>query len=252
MIALTRPVSPSLGRCELTHLERVPIDVELAAQQHAAYERALATLGARCVRLPEEPDLPDAVFVEDTALVLDEIAVITNPGAPSRRPELETVIHALADHRPLHRIRPPGTLDGGDVMRVGRSLVVGLSSRTNADGVAQLRDATAPFDYTVVPIPVVGCLHLKSACSHLGRGAILLNPAWVDPQHFAAYERIAVDEREPAAANALALGGGLIVSRSFARTRDRLNARGFNTVDVEVSELHKAEAGVTCMSILVA
>ena len=137
-------------------------------------------------------------------------------------------------------------------MRVGRSLFVGLSSRTNADGIAQLRDATGAFEYTVIPIPVAAALHLKSMCSHVGRGAILLNPAWVDPRHFAAYECIAVDEREPAAANALELGGTLIVSRSFARTRDRLVARGFTTVDVEVSELHKAEGGVTCMSILVA
>src|ERR1051326_2602421 len=161
MIAVTRAVSPRLAECELTHLAREPIDIPRACAQHAAYEQLLCTLGDEIVRLPPAPDLPDGVFVEDTALVLGEIAVITRPGARTRRLETSSVAALLAGYRGLRYLTPPATLDGGDVLGVGRTLYVGRSTRTNQEGVEQLGDLLAPFDYRVVPVDFTGCLHLK-------------------------------------------------------------------------------------------
>ena len=127
-IAITRPVSASLAHCELTHLAREPIDVPRARAQHAAYERLLGSLGASLVRVGPAPDLPDAVFIEDTAVVLDELAVVTRPGAASRRPETDAVASVLASYRPLRTMTAPATLDGGDVLRLGRTLYVGRSA----------------------------------------------------------------------------------------------------------------------------
>jgi dimethylargininase len=250
IIALTRNVSLSINQCELTHLERSLIDVERAQAQHERYEEALTLIGCAIERLPPCPDLPDAVFVEDTAVVVDEIAVIANPGAPSRRPETVTVQEALACHRQLAQIEPPGTLDGGDVLRAGRRLWVGLSGRSNRAGVDQLASALRPFGYQVAGIELTSCLHLKTAVCQVAPDTVLLNRRWVDPSHFAGLEIIDVDETEPFAANALLVGEKLIHAASHVRTREMLEKRGFGVVPVDVSELAKAEAGVTCCSII--
>jgi dimethylargininase len=250
MLAITRAVSPSLGRCELTHLERSPIDVDLARAQHRAYEEALASLGARVVPLPEEPDLPDAVFVEDTAVVTPELAVLTRPGAASRRPEVVSVARALAPHRRLAHLEAPATLDGGDVLQLGRTFFVGRSGRTGEEGIGRLRDLFSPFGYAVEGVPITGCLHLKSAVTCVADGVVLVNPAWVDPRVFGA-RWIEVDPAEPAAANALRIGGAVIHAARHGRTRARLEREGFRVVPVDVSELEKAEGAVTCCSVLV-
>src|SRR2546423_7612217 len=148
-IALTRPVSASINDCELTFHEQQPIDVARAIEQHRAYEDCLRSLGVQVVRLPPEPDLPDAVFVEDTAIVVDEVAVIPLMGAASRRPETISLAAALKAYRPLHHLEPPATLDGGDVLRIGRKLFIGLFSRTNQAGIAQLGAHLPPFWYGV-------------------------------------------------------------------------------------------------------
>src|SRR5688572_7023332 len=171
--AITREVSSSINECELAFHARQPIDVAKAIAQHKAYRECLAELGARIVSLPAEPGLPDAVFVEDAAVVLDEIAVIANMGAASRRGEVVSVAEALARYRPIEYLKAPATLDGGDVMRIERTLFVGLSRRTNRQGVEQLSDLVRPYGYQVHPIEVTGCLHLKSACSYVGRNTIL-------------------------------------------------------------------------------
>lgn len=151
-IALTRDVSPAMPRCELSHLARTPIDLAQAAAQHVAYERCLMELGCRVLRLPADDSMPDAVFIEDTAVVVPELAVVTRPGAASRRGETVAVASALAAHRTLARIETPGTLDGGDVLQIGRTLYVGRAARSNADGIAQLARLLAPFDYRVIPV----------------------------------------------------------------------------------------------------
>jgi dimethylargininase len=256
-VALTRPVSASIGQCELTHLDRQPIDVDLARAQHHRYEEALAALGCRVERLPEEPNLPDAVFVEDAAIVLDELAIVTRPGAASRRPETRTVARALERYRPLATIEPPGTLDGGDVLRVGpdeasgKTLYVGLSQRSSRAAVEQMRTLLAPLGYSVRGVPVRGCLHLKSAVTQVAEDLLLINRGWVDGERFDGLGLLDVDPSEPYAANALRIDGTLVYAAAYPRTRERLEARGIAVSIVDLSELAKAEGAVTCCSLIV-
>lgn len=250
-IAITRPVSPSLACCELTHVPRQALDWRRAARQHARYERALASLGCTVQHLPAEPDLPDAVFVEDAAVVLDELAVITRPGARSRRPETTTVATALAPYRPLGHIVAPGTLDGGDVLHIGTRVFVGASTRSNRTGRAQLRALLAPHGYHVIDVAVAGCLHLKSAVTAVADETLLIQRAWVDAQAFRAFALIDVDPAEPFAANVLRVADAVLVPSAYRRTRRRLEGRGLRVRGVDVSELAKAEGGVTCCSLVV-
>jgi dimethylargininase len=249
-IALTRGVSPAMARCELTHLARVPIDVRLASAQHADYTRALAGLGCDVVALPGDPASPDCVFVEDVAIVVDEIAVVTRPGAESRRAETAAVAEALVPYRRVTAIAAPGTIDGGDVLRIGRRLFVGQSARSNASGIEQLRAILWPYGYTVTGVPVGGCLHLKSAITQAGLETVLLNPAWVNLRAFRAGRAIDVDPSEPYAGNGLLVGHTLIYPTSFPKTRARLEAAGIDVRGVDVSELQKAEGAVTCCSVI--
>ncbi len=249
-IAITRPVSPAIVRCELTHLERQPIDAARAAAQHGHYEQVLAELGCQVISLPVEPELPDSVFVEDMALVLPELAVITRPGAPSRRPEVEAVAQELERHRPLAFITPPATIDGGDVLQIGRRILVGLSSRTNAAAVEQLTTLLRPHGYAVEGVRFEGFLHLKSVVTQVGPETVLLNPACVEPATFAGLERIAVDPAEPQAANGLPVGDAVIFPEAYPRTAERLELAGLHLVRIDLSELAKAEAAVTCCSLI--
>ena len=250
--AFTRSVSPRIAECALTHLERQPIDAERAARQHSAYEQALADAGFEIVRLPDLPHDPDAVFVEDTAILLGEHAVITRPGAQSRAGEANHAARDLAPYFTVHRLAA-GTLDGGDVLRIGRILYVGLSSRTNAAGAEALRSVAVPLGYEVVGVEPRQCLHLKTAVTFAGRDAsgtprILVNPDWTDPAVFADVEPVRTDE--PAAANCLRAGDRLILPAGNPRTADELRRLGYDLVELDVSELQKAEAGVTCMSLI--
>jgi dimethylargininase len=252
-IALTRAVSPSMAACELTHLARTSIDVALAERQHAAYEDALRACGWSVVRVPPAPSCPDAVFVEDTLVVVDEIAVATRPGAASRRREVAGAAETAAGWRPIVAIQAPGTLDGGDVLRLGRRILAGRSARTNDDGLAQLRALVGPFGYTVAAVEVRGCLHLKSAATAAAEGVLLVNPSWLDARTIGAHDWtvVEVDPAEPFAANALDAGGRTIVADAFPRTRARLEHAGLATLALDMSETAKAEGAVTCCSVLI-
>ena len=252
--AFTRAVSPRLAECELTHLEREPIDPSAADIQHATYERALTDAGFEVIRLADLPDHPDAVFVEDTALLLGDHAVITRPGVASRANEAESTAAGLAAFFELHRLEN-GFLDGGDVLRIADTIYVGRSARTDASGISELRRIVAPFGYRVVEAELRDCLHLKSGTTFAGPDAagtpvLLFNPRSVDPAQFAGVEPMAVDDGEPAAANCLRVGDRLILPAGNPRTAEALRRRGFDVVEVDVSELQKAEAGVTCMSLI--
>jgi len=252
--AFTRAVSPLLAQCELTHLDRVPIDPHAADLQHSAYEQALADAGLEVIRLADLPDHPDAVFVEDTALLLGDHAVITRPGVASRADETHSTAAGLAAHFELHRLEN-GSLEGGDVMLIDHTLYVGRSTRTDADGIADLRRVVAPFGYRVVEAELRDCLHLKSGATFLGPDpggtpVLLFSPRSVDPAQFAGVEPVAVDQAEAAAANCLRVGDRLIVPADHPRTAEHLRDRGFDVVELDVSELQKAEAGVTCMSLV--
>jgi len=248
--ALTRAVSPAIARCELTHLKREVIDVTLARAQHTAYEACLRDAGCRVERLDAGAEMPDAVFIEDVAIVLDETAIITRPGAASRRAETAAVAGALRRYRSLHRMESPATADGGDVLVVGRHVFVGRSSRTNDAGIADLRRVLAPFGYDVTPIEVHGCLHLKSAATAVGENLLLINPAWLPREPFARFDCIDVHPDEPSAANALRIGDRIIYPTMFPLTRARLERRGLQVSAVDVSEVAKAEGAVTCCSLI--
>jgi dimethylargininase len=250
LIAVTRPVSPSLAQCELTHLAREPVDVARARIQHAAYEHLLSSLGATLLRVSAAPEFPDAVFIEDTAVVLDEIAVLARPGAPSRQGESAAVALVLAKFRPVLCMKPPATLDGGDVLRLGRTLHVGRSTRTNQQGIEQLQSLVARFDYRVLPVEFTGCLHLKSAVTVVADGLLLVNPVWISAGAFPAYEVVPIDDSESYAANALRIADAVIYPSQFPRTRDRLVQRGLRVASIDVSELAKAEGAVTCCSLI--
>lgn len=250
LIAITRPISPSFATGERTHVARQPIDLAAAHVEHRVYEDALRALGASIVRAPDAPDQPDAVFVEDTAIVLDEVAVITRPGAPSRRAETTSIARLLSNYRPVRHLEAPATLDGGDVLRLGRTLCVGRSSRTNDDAIAQLRTLLAAFDYHVVPVVVAGCLHLKSAVTAVGENRLLINRAWTDPNAFASSELIDVADDEAFGANALLVRDSVIYPENFPRTAERLEKAGLNVVRTPCSEIAKAEGAVTCCSLV--
>ncbi len=250
LFALTREPSPALGSCELTHLERQAIDLERARAQHRAYESLLAELGCELLRLPAEPELPDSVFVEDVAVVLDELAVITRPGAPSRRPEAESVARALVPFRELAALREPGRLDGGDVLAVGRQLFVGISARTNRAGLRALAETAEPLGYAVTPVAVPGALHLKSAVTAVDERTLVGDARRVDRSEFDAYQWLDVPPGEERAANVLAVGGGrVLVAAGCERTAEMLEGAGLQPVPVDASEFAKADGALTCLSL---
>ena len=247
--AFTRAVSPRLAECELTHLARVAIDPARATGQHAAYEQALRDAGFEVIRLPELPGDPDAVFVEDTALLLDGHAILTRPGAASRAGEVDSTAAGLAAHFTLHRIEH-GFLDGGDVLRIGKRLYVGLSTRTDQDGIDALAAIAGPLGFDVRRAALRDCLHLKTGATLAAPGLLLVNPQAVDPAQFADVAALATDPAEAAAANCVMAGRTVVLPAGNPRTAAALRARGLTVVEVDVSELQKAESGVTCMSLI--
>ena len=249
-IAITRAVSASLAQCELTHLSREPVDIGLAERQHAAYEDALRRLGATIIRAEAAPEFPDAVFIEDTAVVLPELAILTRPGAASRRGETAAVRVALMPYRTVVELEAPATLDGGDVLRLGHTLYVGSSTRTNEAGIDAFARIVEPHGYSVVVVAFSGCLHLKSAATAIGENAVVLNPAWVSDQAFGGADVVVVDPDEPYAANVLLLGRRAIHGAEYPETRARLEAHRLDVTPVASSELAKAEGAVTCCSLV--
>jgi dimethylargininase len=250
LTAITRRVSPCLRECELSFVPRQSIDIVKATQQHRIYEQRLTALGVRIMSLAAEPELPDAVFVEDPAVVVDEVAVMTIMGTTKRQSEVESVASALSAFRPLHFLSEPARLEGGDVMRISRTLYVGASNRTNHTGIDQLAAMLSPYGYQVRAVDVRGCLHLKTGCSYLGRDTILANRAWVDVAQIDRVHVLDVPPAEPWAANVLMIGEVVLLPESFPQTRALLANQGFDTQIIDMSELLKAEAGLTCMSII--
>lgn len=255
-IAFTRAVSPRLFNCETTQAFDAPIDPIRAVRQHAAYEDALIEAGLAVVRLPALPDHPDGVFVEDMAILLDGHAIVTRPGAPSRAGEAESVAQGLAGDFTVHRLGA-GHVDGGDVLEIGRTLYVGLSARTDEAGVRALADLAGPLGYRVVPVRVAGCLHLKSAATFAGPDAaghpvLVHNPDWVSAALFDGVEPLAVAPGEAYGANVLRAGATLLAAADSPRTAQSLTARGFNVATLDISEMRKADAALTCMSLIAA
>jgi dimethylargininase len=253
-VAFTRAVSPRLADCELTYLARTPIDMGAALAQHAAYETALAGAGFEVRRLPPLADAPDGVFVEDIAVILGRHAVITRPGAPSRRGEAISTADVLAGCLDVRRLSA-GSVDGGDVLLIERTLYVGASLRTDAAGIDALRAAAAPLGYATVAVDLRDCLHLKTCATYAGRdGAgdpvVVVDPRHVDPAVFIDVVALEVAPGEGAAANTVRARDDLLIAAGYPRMRDRLAARGFTPVELDTSEFRKAEASLTCLSLL--
>lgn len=249
-LALTHKPSRQLGRCELTCIERQSIDYNGAVEQHAHYCDALREAGARVVTLDVNPDLPDSAFLEDAAVVLDEIVVLTTMGSKVRRAELPRLEPEIARYRAVVPMKLPARLDGGDVLRIGRTFYVGLSGRTDDEGIASFRRIVEPYGYSVVVVPVRNCLHLKSGCTALDDETVLINADWIDPGPFRQFKQLRPADPDPCAANVLRLPGWICMSASFPRTAEQVRRLGHEVREVNISELAKAEAGLTCMSLL--
>ncbi|HVT80129.1 MAG TPA: arginine deiminase-related protein [Phycisphaerae bacterium] len=255
-MALTRPVPPWMAECELTHVAREPIDIPRAMAQHEAYEEALRSLGVEVRRLAAAPGLPDSVFIEDTAVVLPEVAVLMQPGAASRRPEIVAVEAALLPMRRVARIIWPGTMDGGDVLVVPqmRTIFVGLSTRTNAEGAGQFRAIVEPLGYRMETVVMEGCLHLKSAATQIAgaeeKPLLLVNPRWLPAGALGGMARLEIHPEEPHGANAIGVGGVVLHGAEFTLTRHILHCHGIRVVPVVNDELAKAEGALTCCSLI--
>ena len=252
VVAITHIPSPRMNDAVRTFIDVHAIDLDLAALQHEEYRRVLERAGAEVIVLDVNSAHADAVFVEDTAVVLDEVAIVTSMGAPSRREEPLGIEPELRRHRSaMARIEAPATLEGGDVLRVGRTLFVGATSRTNAAGVAALRAIAAPLGYTVRTVAVDGCLHLKTACTALPDGTLLVNPRWLDARDLAGHDLLHVADGEPDAANVVLVGDRVLMGAAHPRTTDLVRGRSFEVDLIDLSEFAKAEGCVTCLSILV-
>jgi dimethylargininase len=250
MLALTHVPSPKMEQCQLTYVARAPIDHGRAVRQHEDYCGMLRECGVRVRTLDVNRDLPDCVFVEDAAIVLDELAVLASMGTASRQPEVAGIEPELRKYRAVHRIEAPATIEGGDVLRVGRTLLVGLSERTNREGVAALEAVVRRHGYVVTPVPVRQCLHLKTACTALDERRLLVNPAWLDVNSLRGFELVGVPAEEPWGANAALVGTSVCLAMAHWRTAELIGGLGFAVRTLDVSEFAKAEGGVTCMSIL--
>jgi len=250
LTAITRKVSSSLANCELSFIERKPIELEKARAQHHAYEALLEKIGAKIISLPEERDLPDSMFVEDPAIVLDEVAIICPLGTETRRKEAPSLAAALEPFRKLAYVKLPGMLEGGDVLRVGKKIFVGQTERSNPEGIRQLAVIAEHHGYDLTAVPVTGCLHLKSAVTYLGRNTLLGNRPWFRWKRFEGFDWVDVDPAEPHAGNALAIGESIVFPASYPKTRARIEAKGFRVESLDISELQKAESGLTCSSLL--
>ena len=248
--AITHKPSPSLKHCELTFLASEPIDFEKAELQHKSYREALSKLGVEVITLDENQDLPDSVFVEDTAVVLDEVASVCSMGALSRDQETLLIKTELSRYRDVRQILPPAKVEGGDVLTIGKKLFVGVSSRTNIEGISALRNIVNPFGYEVIQVNMAGCLHLKTGCTALDDQTVLINPEWVDPSSFGKFKKVEVPDDEPFAANVLRIGNVICIHRGFRQTREVIEKLGYYVEQIDISEFLKAEAGLTCMSLL--
>jgi dimethylargininase len=252
MLALTHLPSPKMADCLLTFVARSAIDYGRALEQHAGYCRMLRECGLEVRTLEVNRELPDCTFVEDLAVVLDEVTIVARPASAARRDETPGIEAELRRYRALEHVAAPATLEGGDVLRVGRTLLVGLSSRTSAAGAAALAAEIARYGYRVRTVSVRDCLHLKTACTALPDGRLLVNPAWLEVEALNGFGLVTVPEAEPWGANVVCLNNCVCAAAEHVQTADLVRRLGFDVHAVELDEFAKAEGGVTCLSLLVA
>jgi dimethylargininase len=250
--ALVRGVPESFAHALSAAPPDPPIDVSIARKQHAAYVAALTTLGLEVVTIPADEACPDCCFIEDTVVAADGMAVLTRPGAPSRRGEVDAVALVLGARVELRRMEAAATLDGGDCLRLGKTIYVGRSARTNENGLAYLRAVFGPRGYGVVAVPMPpGALHLKSVCSPLGEDLVLVAEGTLPAGTFGDARVLTVPREESAAANAVAFDRAALVAMDGVRTAALLARESFHVIPVDTSELRKADGALTCLSVIV-
>ncbi|MCP4116124.1 MAG: amidinotransferase [Desulfobacteraceae bacterium] len=224
-------------------------DYELMLDQHKAYIETLENLGLDVEILEAENDFPDAHFVEDTAVVTPDVAVITNPGADARKGEEVTIEAALSKYRPVEKIKEPGAVDGGDVLMVGTHFFIGLSDRTNAEGAAQLGKTLEKYGNTWDTVPVAAGLHFKSSVNYVGKNTLLVTKEFASRKELQGYELIVLKEGEEYAGNTLIINETLIMPAGYPDTKAKLEKLGMNIVELETSETRKMDGGLTCLSL---
>jgi len=250
MRGITHAVSPNIGRCELTFMERVPIDYDLAVRQHEEYCGMLARRGVAVTTLYDNLSCADCCFVEDTALIVDELAIIASMGVVSRRSETTAIASELAKYRDLVCVSYPSTLEGGDVLQAGKNIFVGLSTRTNHRGIEEVVRILKSLDYRVFPVPVRGSLHLTTACSLIDDETVLINPRWADTQAFGDFRILHTPEDEPWGANTFRIGETVCMEASFPKTVELVHELHDDLEVLNISEFLKAEGGLSCLSLL--
>jgi dimethylargininase len=246
--AIVRPVPNSYNRCIRTNVER--IDVALAKKQHAKYCKTLQELGLKLIWVKGDDTLPDSCFVEDTAIIIGEKAIICNMKVKSRAQEIIEVAKVLEKLKETYYIKPPATIDGGDVLKIENKIFVGISERTNIQAVHQLRKILKRSDIEIVPVKVQNVLHLKSACTYLGNNYVILSKGHFDMNILREYEKIVVPGGEEYAADCLAIDGTILMAKGYPKTKRRIEAAGFSVKELETSEFRKGEGALTCLSIL--
>lgn len=249
MKVVTHIPSPALEQCELTFLDSESIDIDKARAEHSAYCKVLEKCGAEVIILDENETLPDSVFVEDPIIVFDEVAVLTSMGVESRRKESQVMEKFFSSYRDVKRIELPAKIEGGDVLKIGKKVFVGLSPRTNEAGVDALRSIISVYGYEVKSVKVPGCLHLKTGCTALDEDTILINTEWIDESAFKDFIKVEVPTDEPFGANVLPIKNTLCMNAGFPKSAELVKSLGYNVVITDITEFVKAEAGLTCMSI---
>jgi dimethylargininase len=246
--AIVRDVPDSFDWCIKPDPAAV-IDVGLAKKQHGTYKNTLQKLGLELMIIASDDRYPDCCFVEDTAIIVGEAAVVPSMGAPSRIGEEVEVRNVLAGYKSLLEVNLPAMMDGGDVLLIDKKIFVGLSKRTNREAVSHLQEIS-PAGYEVIAVPLAGVLHLKSACTYLGDDCVLMCKGHFDDDVFTAYNKIVVHPEDAYSANCLAVNDRVLISNGFPRTRSALEAAGFDTIEMDMSEFRKAGGSLTCLSIL--
>jgi len=247
--AIARKPGKNFTRGLTTTISVTPPRYELLLQQHETYLETLKSCGLGVTILDPLPDYPDAYFVEDTAVVTSDVAVITNPGAATRKGEVESMVPVLAGFRKIERILAPGTVDGGDVLQMGSHFFIGLSERTNKEGAGQLGRILESFGNTWATVEVGAGLHFKSSVNYVGQNTLLVTPDFAEHVELRGYDKIVLENAEAYAANTLLVNEHLLIPAGFPATRQKLEVLGFKIIELETSEVRKMDGGLTCMSI---
>lgn len=248
--AIVRNVPNSYQQCVTSFHDTPLINVDIAKQQHQQYCKTLSQLGLKLIRIDADDALPDCCFTEDPAIVFGDLAIITYPGTPTRVAETVEMEKTLLQLKKIYHITPPATLEGGDVLKIGKNIFIGNSKRTNEEGIKQVAAIIEPKGYKVTPVKIWNTLHLKSVCTYLGNNCIILSEGYLDDEIFYAFDKIIVPKEEGYCANILEINGKVLIPKGFPKTKSLIEYKGFSVIELEMSEIEKAEGALTCLSII--